>query len=57
MLDNFDLVFNMIDGEDVIIYKNKIILQSYPEYRMEQRKTQQNKHYTQLWQQRSIYTY
>jgi len=57
MLDNFDLVFNMIDGQDVIIYKNKIILQSYPEYRMEQLKTQQNKHYTQLWQQRSIYTY
>jgi hypothetical protein len=55
MIDKFDLVFNMIGGEDVIIYKNQIILQSYPEYRREQRKTQQNKHYTQLWHQRSIY--
>ena len=55
MIDKFDLVFNMIGGEDVIIYKNQIILQSYPEYREEQRKTQENKHYTQLWHQRSIY--
>lgn len=55
MIDKFDLVFNMIGGEDVIIYKNQIILQSYPEYREEQRKTQENKHYTQLWNQRSIY--
>uniref|UniRef100_A0A6C0JW69 Glycosyltransferase n=1 Tax=viral metagenome TaxID=1070528 RepID=A0A6C0JW69_9ZZZZ len=57
MIDNFDLVFNMINGEDVIIYKNQIILQSYTGYRSEQRRTQQNKHYTQLWNQRSIYTF
>jgi hypothetical protein len=27
MIDNFDIVFNMINGADVIIYKNQIILQ------------------------------
>jgi hypothetical protein len=57
MIDNFDIVFNMINGADVIIYKNQIILQSYPEYRKEQRAKQKNRHYTQLWHQRAIYTY
>ena len=56
-IDNFDLVFNIIDGIDVIIYQNQIILQSYTEYRKEQRATQKHKYYTELWSQRSIYNY
>jgi len=57
MIDKFDLVFNIIGGEDVIIYKNQIILQSYPEYRKEQKAKQKNRHYHPLWHQRAIYTY
>ena len=54
-IDDFDLVYNIIDGHDVIIYKNQIILHSYTEYRLEQRATQKHKHYAQLWKQRAIY--
>jgi mannosyltransferase OCH1-like enzyme len=56
MIDNFDIVFNMIGGQDVIIYKNQIILQSYPEYRKEQKANQKNRPYAQLWHQRVIYS-
>jgi mannosyltransferase OCH1-like enzyme len=55
MIDKFDLVYNIIDNQDVIIYKNQIVLQSYPEYRKEQRTNQKHKHYGDLWRQRSIY--
>jgi hypothetical protein len=55
LVDNFDLVYNIINGKDSIIYKNQIILQSYPEYREEQRIKQKHKHYAQLWNQRAIY--
>lgn len=55
MLDNFDLVYNLIDTKDTIIYKNQIILQSYPEYRREQRMKQKQPHYGQLWYSGAIY--
>jgi mannosyltransferase OCH1-like enzyme len=57
MIDNFDLVYNIVDTQDVIIYKNQIVLQSYPEYRKEQRTNQKHKHYNYLWLQRAIYIY
>jgi hypothetical protein len=57
MIDNFDLVYNIVDTQDVIIYKNQIVLQSYPEYRKEQRMNQKHKHYNYLWLQRAIYIY
>ena len=56
MLDNFDLVFNMVNDQEVIIYKNQIILRCYPEYRMEQRANQKRKHYGDLWGEHAIYT-
>ncbi len=55
MIDHFDLVFNYNAGIDSIIYKNQIILQTYPEYRTEQRNKQKHKHYSYLWIQRAIY--
>ena len=54
-IHHFDLFFNMIDNHDVIIYKNQIILQSYPEYRKEQKLNETYKHYTVSWYQKSIY--
>jgi hypothetical protein len=55
MIDKFDLVYNIIDNQDVIIYKNQIVLHSYPEYRKEQRSQQKHKHYGDLWFQGAIY--
>jgi mannosyltransferase OCH1-like enzyme len=55
MFDNMDLAFNRINGTDIVIYKNQIILQSYPEYRKEQRVTQKQKYYVLLWYDRAIY--
>jgi mannosyltransferase OCH1-like enzyme len=57
MADNFDLVHNNINKTVFIIYKNQIILEGYPEYRMEQEAKQQQKHYGDLWRQRAIYTF
>jgi mannosyltransferase OCH1-like enzyme len=57
MFNDFDLVYNYIDMKDIIIYKNQMILQSYPEYRTEQLTKQRHKHYTHLWYQRAIYIY
>jgi hypothetical protein len=47
--------FNLVNNNDCIIYNNQIILQSYPEYRTEQRNNQNKYHYGQLWAQRNIY--
>jgi mannosyltransferase OCH1-like enzyme len=55
MFDNFEMVYNTFHGQDVVIYKNQIILQSYPEYRIEQRDKQKQRHYAQLWFERDIY--
>ena len=51
----FDLFFDMIDNRDTIIYKNQIILESYPEYRDEQKMNEKYKHYTISWYERTIY--
>jgi mannosyltransferase OCH1-like enzyme len=56
MFDNFEMVYNTFHGQDVVIYKNQIILQSYPEYRIEQRDKQKQRHYNELWNERAIYT-
>jgi mannosyltransferase OCH1-like enzyme len=56
MIDNFDLAHANINKIAFIIYKNQIILQEYPEYRMEQRAKQKHKHYGELWKQGTIYT-
>ena len=55
-IDDFDLAHANINKIAFIIYKNQIILQEYPEYRMEQRAKQKHKHYGELWKQRTIYT-
>ncbi len=65
LFDEFDLAFDHnngtvvdkmdITGIDLIIYKNQIILQSYPEYRIEQQTNQKHKYYTELWNERAIY--
>jgi hypothetical protein len=57
MFDNFEMVYNTFSAQDVIIYKNQIILQSYPEYRIEQHAKQKHKHYTHLWNERAIYNH
>jgi mannosyltransferase OCH1-like enzyme len=43
------------DGIYYIVYRNKIILQLYSEYRKEQFKYQSVRHYSVLWNERSIY--
>jgi mannosyltransferase OCH1-like enzyme len=43
------------DGYYYIVYKNKIILQLYTEYRKEQFKFQSVRHYSVLWDEKSIY--
>jgi mannosyltransferase OCH1-like enzyme len=47
----------MIDGEivDYILFNNKRIMESYIEYRKEQRKNQNTEHYGKLWMDRNIY--
>jgi hypothetical protein len=57
IIDRFDVVFNYNRGIDSIIYKNQIILQSYPEYRKEQIVKQKQKHYRYLWNERAIYNH
>jgi hypothetical protein len=57
IIDRFDVVFNYNRGIDSIIYKNQIILQSYPEYRIEQHAKQKQKHYRYLWNERAIYNH
>jgi hypothetical protein len=49
------LFYNFVTNQDIIIYKNRIILQSYPEYRDDQKIHQLTKHYTRLWYERGIY--
>jgi len=46
--------YGPVDNER-IIYKNKIILNHYDEYRIEQKKNELNKHYSILWENRQIY--
>lgn len=41
--------------DDTIIYNNKVIIQSYSEYRSEQKLFQKSAHYSQLWLNRNIY--
>jgi mannosyltransferase OCH1-like enzyme len=57
MAENFDLVHDNINKTALVIYKNQIILQEYPEYRMEQLAKQKQKHYGDLWKERAIYTF
>ena len=54
-IHDFDLYFNLVNENDSIIYKNQVILQSYPEYRTEQRNNQNKYHYGILWNNRNIY--
>jgi mannosyltransferase OCH1-like enzyme len=56
-LDDFDLVHDNINKTAFVIYKNQIILQEYPEYRMEQKAKQNHKHYGELWKERAIYSF
>ena len=41
--------------KEYMVFKNTIILTYYDEYRIEQKKHQKNKHYSQLWDERKIY--
>ena len=61
---NNDMVHNIYRIRDIeiyhsesndIIYKNTVVLKIYNEYRDEQKIYQNNLHYTNLWEQRSIY--
>ena len=40
---------------DMILFNNNIILENYPEYRIEQIKFQKTEHYDTLWHKKSIY--
>ena len=42
-------------NEYYIVKNNSIILSFYKGYRKEQSKTQKNKHYSQLWNEKNIY--
>jgi mannosyltransferase OCH1-like enzyme len=41
--------------DETILYKERIILEHYPEYRQEQLHTQKDSHYSLLWNEQSIY--
>lgn len=51
--DNIDMFFHK-NGND-IIYKNLIVLKTYPEYRTEQLQYQNTLHYSQMWKKSCIY--
>lgn len=50
----FTVIENIV-SEYYLVYKNTIILKSYKEYRNEQSKTQKNKRYGDLWNDKTIY--
>jgi mannosyltransferase OCH1-like enzyme len=52
---DLQLFYNFTQNQDIIMYKNQIILKAYPEYRAEQKQQQMSRHYTQLWYERGIY--
>ena len=55
-MDSIGLNFDVIKLVDSIFYgKTRMILQSYPEYRREQKLTQVNLDYKNLWQKKNIY--
>lgn len=47
-------MYHTVDGEK-IIYKERVILEHYPEYRKEQLMNQTDSHYSTLWNDQSIY--
>jgi mannosyltransferase OCH1-like enzyme len=52
-LEDVDM-YHVLDGEK-IIYKERAVLEHYPEYRKEQVITQRDAHYSVLWHNQSIY--
>jgi mannosyltransferase OCH1-like enzyme len=48
-------MFHVYEGEK-IIYKERVILEHYPEYRREQVNNQKESHYSFLWNEQSIYS-
>jgi len=55
-MDSLILDFSVINLVDSILYgKTRMILQSYPEYRREQKITQVNLDYKNIWQNKNIY--
>ena len=51
---SFSIVKKVLN-EYYIVKNNSIILSFYKGYRKEQSKTQKNKHYSQLWNEKNIY--
>ena len=51
---NFTVIDNIM-SEIYLVYKDKIILRTYKEYREEQQKTQKNIRYGDLWRMKNIY--
>ena len=59
-INNFDIyhkytVVDKIIAEYYLVYKDRIILRSYTEYRDEQKKTQKKMRYGDLWRMKKIY--